>query len=276
VFTTGIAISPTPTGGPLLFAGRLEHGLERAAQLGFAAVELSVRAAAEIDRLSLAKRLEQLSLSLSAIATGQACLHDGACLAARDRERRDAAVERLLTAIELAGALGADVIIGSIRGSLSGNEQEHAKQRDAFHTALRRCAAAAGRVGVTLLIEPINRYETNFIHTTADGLAAIETVGEDNVRLLLDSFHMNIEEVSLDAALRAAGDRLGYLHLADSNRHAPGQGHLDFDTLLATALEVGYRGPAVVEILPVPDDETAVRQAAAFWAGRSGHPRRGA
>lgn len=270
-FTIGIAISPTPTGGPLLFAGRLEHGLQRAAELGFAAVELSVRAAAELDLPRLIKRLEQLNLSVSAIATGQACLHDGACLAAADPDRRDAAVTRLLDAIELARVVGASVIVGGIRGSLSRNGQEQAKQRDAFHIALRRCAAAAGSAGVTLLIEPINRYETNFIHTAAEGLTAIQAVGEDNVKLLLDSFHMNIEEVSLESALRAAGDRLGYLHLADSNRRAPGQGHIDFTALLATANEIGYRGHAVAEIMPFPDDETAARQAAAFWAGHSGN-----
>lgn len=268
-FRTGIAISPTPADGPLLFAGRLEEGLRRAAELGFASVELSVRTADEVDRAWLTKRLEQLNLSVSGIATGQACLHDGVCLATTDVDRRAAALERLMRAVDLAAAVGASVIVGGIRGCLSGSEREQAKQRDAFHGALSRCATAAASAGVTLLLEPINRYETNFIRTAAEGLAVIETVGDDAIKLLLDSFHMNIEEASPGAAVRSAGERLGYLHLADNNRRAPGEGHIDFDALLVTAAEVGYRGPAIAEILPVPDDETAARNAAAFWAMRS-------
>jgi sugar phosphate isomerase/epimerase len=113
-------------------------------------------------------------------------------------------------------------------------------------------------------VEPINRYETNFINTVADGLAALDAINEAEVKLLLDTFHMNIEEFDLSAALRAAGDRLGYVHFADSNRQAPGRGHIDFLSLLRTLKDMGYRGRITAEILPLPDDEAALQGVAQF------------
>ena len=77
---------------------------------------------------------------------------------------------------------------------------------------------------------------------------------------------MNIEEVSITDAIRRAASRLGYVHLVDSNRHAPGQGHLPFASILGVLDEIGFAGPLVAEVIPLPDDETAARDTAAFWS----------
>ena len=112
-----------------------------------------------------------------------------------------------------------------------------------------------------MLLEPINRYETNVINTVEQGLEFIERTGLGSLKLLPDTFHMNIEERSLENSIRMAGDKLGSLHLADSNRWAPGMGHLDFKGVLSALQEIGYQGPLGVEVLPEPDDLTAARQA---------------
>ena len=116
-----------------------------------------------------------------------------------------------------------------------------------------------------VLIEPINRYETNFVNTGLQGLELMDEVGEPNLRLLLDTFHMNIEQVNLTTALREAGDKLGYIHFADSNRLAPGQGHIDFVEVVHTLISIGYSGFLTVEILPLPDDASAMHQAGNFF-----------
>ena len=125
---------------------------------------------------------------------------------------------------------------------------------------MRECAVYAGRRDVLILLEPINRYETDVVNTAEQGAELIEACGCGNVKLLLDTFHMNIEEPSIEDSIRKAGEHLGYIHFADSNRHAPGMGHTAFESILETLTEIGYAGPIVLEILPWPDDEQAAVQ----------------
>ena len=108
-----------------------------------------------------------------------------------------------------------------------------------------------------MAIEPINRYETGLINTVASGLRLVDTIGLDNVGLLLDTFHMNIEEPSMIESMVAAGERLFHFHVADSNRWYPGAGHIDFNAIFSTLNSVGYQGFVSAEILPLPDPDTA-------------------
>lgn len=271
-FRFGVALSPEPTAfAPLLFAGQLEEGVRAAAQSGFHAVELSLRRPEAVQFDVLATLLNDNGLSLSAIATAQSCLHDALCLSDARPEVRAAAVERLKGLIQLAARFDAHVIIGGIRGRLLGTADEQHSRRAAAMQAIRACARFAAHHGVTLLIEPINRYETNFVNTIGEGLALADEIGEPSVKLLPDTFHMNIEEADIAASLRAAGDRLGYFHVADSNRQAPGQGHIDFPTLLQSLAQIGYRGYVTAEILPLPDDSTAMQRAGEFLKQLVGH-----
>lgn len=267
----GLAVSPLPSAfAPLLFAGRLGEALRAAAALGFAAVELSLRSPEDVDPQGLASRLRDNRLGLSAIATGQACVIDSLCLASPDADARKAAAGRITRAIDLAAQFEAAVIVGGIRGHLAGSPAERENLRAHALDAIRHCARRATGLGVTLLIEPINRYETNFVNTAAEGLAVLDEIDEPSVKLLLDTFHMNIEERTFTDALSAAGDRLGYVHVADSNRRAPGQGHIDFAAIMSALNTIGYRGMLVGEVLPLPDDFEAARLTAAFWAGIAG------
>ncbi len=264
---SGVALSPRPSRfGPLLFAGRLEQGLEQASALGFPYVELSIRALDDVQPQQLNAKLDALNLKVSALATGQACLFDCLCLGSdRDPQRLDA-VEHFKGITRLARDIHSEaVIIGGIRGPLAGNgetrEQNYAKAVE----AIRACALFTDELGIQLLIEPINRYEMNWILTAQEGLQFLADVGVASVKLLLDTFHMNIEEADTLAALEQTGERLGYVHFADNIRQAPGSGQIDFAAILRKLEEMDYRGPVVAEILPLPDDQTAIRKTAAFW-----------
>ncbi len=264
-FCYGVSISARETlFGPVLFAGQLWQGIRAVGEAGLDHVEISMRNAEDIDVVELRRALSQAGLGLAAVATGQGCIHDGLCLAAVDAETRQAAVRRMEKLVDFAGRLDAGIIIGGVRGTLGAPEGQRAAQRAQAMEAVIASARYAARCSVPVYIEPINRYETNFVNTVAEGLAVLEAINEPQSKLLLDTFHMNIEEVDLPNALRAAGDRLGYVHFADSNRQAPGRGHIDFLALLRTLRGMGYQGRITAEILPLPDDEAALQGVTQF------------
>jgi sugar phosphate isomerase/epimerase len=126
--------------------------------------------------------------------------------------------------------------------------------------ALTDLGAHAARLGVPLLYEPLNRYETNLLNRQLDAAQFLEARQIANVKLLCDLFHMNIEEVSNAATLRACGRHVGHVHFADSNRQAIGFGHADAAPVIAALKDIGYAGYLSGEILPLPDSEAAAAQ----------------
>jgi D-psicose/D-tagatose/L-ribulose 3-epimerase len=117
-------------------------------------------------------------------------------------------------------------------------------------------AVTASNMGIVLCIEIINRFETYIFNTVQDGLEYLAMVGHPAVKLQLDTYHMNMEEDNLPAAIRQAGSRIGHFHCADSNRKLPGRGHIDWTAIKAALDEVGYQGALVVETFPNPAAET--------------------
>jgi len=260
-----VALSVKQTSfGPVLFSGRLKEGFAALNKAGFKFVELSVRKAEDLQVKELSGLLQKYNLKVSALATGQGCIHDGLCLCATDPGIHRAAVDRMKKIIDLAHQLKAAVIIGGVRGKLTGTEIEQQKQSEMEFIAIQECSTYAAALEVTLLLEAINRYETNFINNASEALSLVEKIGTPNLKILLDTFHMNIEEVDMPTAIKMAGDRLGYVHLVDSNRQAPGQGHIDFGPVFSMLAEKRYNGVLSAEILPLPDDESAVRRTANY------------
>lgn len=252
---------------PMLFTGRMEHGIHRAAELGCDAVELNVQNPALIDTVATAELIASLGLTVTGIGTGQAYYEEGLSISDTDTKVHEAAIRRLKVQVDFAQQLGgAAVIIGGMRGKLDGSPggKSWSEQRQASIEGTRAAAYYAAGRGVRVLIEPINRYETNFINSIAQGLEYLDEIDHSNVSLLADTFHMNIEEVSLADSILAAGERLTYMHLVDSNRRAAGMGHTDFKAVIGALHEIGYDGPLCAEVIPLPDDETAARQHVEF------------
>lgn len=128
---------------------------------------------------------------------------------------------------------------------LTPNDRE--QQRRWATESLREVASYAGERGVSLAIEPLNRFETDLVNTVDQGLDLCERIGADNVGLLLDTFHMNIEEKFIPHAVRAAGDRVFHVHACENDRGTPGSGHVDWDGLFAALREIDYSGQLVIE-----------------------------
>lgn len=237
--------------------GRWDEGVRMAASLGYDAVELAVRDPATIDRTTVHRVVRDSGLAVSAIGTGQAYLKDGLSLTSDDGGIRARASERIASHARLASEFGAPIIIGLIRGRVAGDRVTTDAR---FVDALTRLHEVVDRDDGRVLVEPINRYETDYLNTIHEVLEIVERVGSSRVDVLADTFHMNIEERSVEGALRGCGQRLGHVHIADSNRQAPGFGHLNFARILAVLEEIQYEGYLSAEILPAPDPESAARQ----------------
>lgn len=248
------------------FKGNLAANLAKIAGWGYDGVELAIRDPRLLDADAVCALLAAHGLTVPAIGTGQAWGEERLSFADPDPAVRRAAVERVQSHIPLARRLDALIIIGLLRGVLQpGVAPEQA--RAWVVEALRECCAAAGESGVRLALEPLNRYETPLVNTAADGLALLAEVGAPNLGLLFDTFHANIEEPSIEDSLRAVGDRLFHVHVADSNRWHPGAGHLDFGRVLAVLRAMGYAGFVSGEFMPLPDGDAAALRGLACLRG---------
>ncbi|RPI84688.1 MAG: sugar phosphate isomerase/epimerase [Chloroflexi bacterium] len=259
---TCMALSPTKAlFAPLLFSGDLERGMQAASQLGYDGVEFNLLNSDSVDQEAILSWLQKYELSVPSIGTGQSYFQEGLSLADTSQEVQHKVRERMCGHIRFASRLHARVVIGSVRGKLSsGSETE---RQAGYHTALEAAAtlgAYAAELGVELTVEPINRYETNFLNTIEETLCFIRATNCSNIGLLADTFHMNIEEADMLLSLQAAGDLLWHVHFADSNRYAPGMGHLDFQQLVRKLKEMDYQGYVSAEIIPVPDSDSAARK----------------
>jgi sugar phosphate isomerase/epimerase len=242
------------------FKGDFESNVAKIAALGYDGVELAVRDPKLVDAGELERVVARHGLAVPAIGTGQAWGEEGLSFTSADRAVREAAIARILSHIPLAERLGALVILGLIRGVTPAG-QSHEQSMSYLVEAIERCAEAAAGTGVRFALEPMNRYETDLVHNAEEGLELAARVGADSFGLLLDTFHMNIEEVDLQGSIRACGGRVFHFHVADSNRRYPGAGHLDFGAILQALANTGYAGFVSGEFLPWPDADRAAQRA---------------
>ena len=259
-----VMCGPDVAYGPLaLLSGTFEEKAAKAAKLGYDGIELMVREPAGLDWPAVKSTLEGAGLEVPQIVTGELFGADGLCLVTADEDLRRRAEERTRAVIELAAYLDAMVNIGRLRGQL----KFLGDVSDPWAIAVERLRGVvdyAAEKGVKITMEPINRYETDFILSAADGVRLVEDLDCDNFGLMLDLFHMNIEDVSIAEGLRQAADRLWHVHIADSNRRYPGSGHLDFGSIFATLKNMDYQGYISAEMLPLPTPDTAAQKTMEF------------
>jgi sugar phosphate isomerase/epimerase len=144
------------------------------------------------------------------------------------------------------------------------------QDREVLLDGLAELGAHAEQAGVAVLLEPLNRYEDHMVNTVAAAGELAAASGSPAVRVLADTYHMNIEEDDPCAALRAARERLGAVHLSDSGRHQPGTGHVPFGAIVAALREIGFDGPLSVECRLRGEPEQAVRDCGRFLRGLVG------
>ncbi|MDQ3331488.1 MAG: sugar phosphate isomerase/epimerase, partial [Planctomycetota bacterium] len=245
--------------GPFVFWDDLPAACRTAREIGYDAIELFPPSADAVRPAELRKLLDGEGLRLAAVGTGAGWVKHRLHLAQPDESARSQARDFIRSIIDFAGPFGAPAIIGSMQGR-SGEGVSKDEARNALGDALNQLAEHAKQFGVPLIYEPLNRYETDQFNRVADAVSWLEDSKIENVRLLCDLFHMNIEETDVAAALRDAGNHVGHVHFVDSNRRPVGHGHLDVGRAIAALRDIGYDGYLSAEAFPYPDPESAARQ----------------
>jgi D-psicose/D-tagatose/L-ribulose 3-epimerase len=235
----------------------------RAAELGYDVVEFPLEEPGGFDYRAAASLLAENDLDASVVVAmdeTRDLLHDDADVRANAREY-------VRESVDAADALGVDRVVGPLYSAVGRTwrmtDDERERAVDSVTEQLRSLAGYAGDRDVTLCVEPLNRVETSVVNTAEQAVEVVDHVDDPACQVLLDTFHMNVEEKSIPDAIRTAGHHLGHLHACGNDRGAPGNGHIDW-TAVANALEdVGYDDQAVVESF-TPEVESIAR-AAAIW-----------
>jgi 5-keto-L-gluconate epimerase len=245
-----------------LLTGSLPEQFAKAAAMGYDGVELITIDPAGIDRATLKSLLAQHRLQVSAIASGGMAFAAKLTLLHGDPSMASLARQRLDQMVDLARDLGATVVtIGSFRGRAMGDLRRSKRE---LAEVLCRAGERAAERGVRLALEPLNRYEADLLHTAAETLEFLQEVNHPAVGILLDTYHVNIEEASWTGPYQQVleAGKLFYAHLGDNNRLPPGKGLIDFRAILHTLQQGGYTGWLTAELLPLPDPDTAAAQTA--------------
>lgn len=252
------------------YRGPLDVFFQKLGQLGYQGVELMVRDPDKVDRVTLKKLLAENHLEVALVNTGRVLLDDNLSLMLPPGEERDKAVQRVCSLIDFAADIskpppqpfGPQINAGLLRGRIAPGQNRTEVEGWAVQN-LRQVAEYAAQRGVRIALEPINRYQSNFINNAQEAVQLIQEVGADNLGLQMDVFHMNIEEQSVMGSLVRYRNRITHIHICDTNRKAPGQGHLDFVEIIDTLHALGYEGYLSAE-LDVPDQGKAAELTANY------------
>jgi sugar phosphate isomerase/epimerase len=243
-----------------VYSGDLQRAFGKIAALGYDGVELMTKNPGKLDGEKIRRSLEENGLVLTGLCTGHVYGEDRLGLVEADEGTRTKALTRFREFIDFAGThfgSGTMVNIGRVRGM--GYPKDRKRTLDEMARVFGELADYARPSGIRLVIEPITRNQTNFIITTRDGIRMVERVNRSNFGLMLDVYHMNIEDDDLYQSIREAGDTCWFVHFTDSDRKYPGNATLDFERIIRTLNETGYDGFVSMEIMPWPDPDTAAR-----------------
>jgi D-psicose/D-tagatose/L-ribulose 3-epimerase len=222
-----------------------EQLVPTAAELGFDVIEIPFSDLDTYDFDRMATLLTEYDLEVSAIPTGYDLIHE-------DREIRSEGVEFLEECIHGMSVmdgkhLGVPMAVYNDTTRFGKSPEERERDLERLAGALESLSETAAAHDVVLGVEPLNRFETNLINTTEEGIDLVDRVDHDACTLLLDPFHMNIEEKDICEAIQAAGSRLSHFHACANDRGTPGSGHIPWEGIAATFEDIGFTGPVVIE-----------------------------
>ncbi len=251
----------------LLPGASFAEKIRNAERYGFEGVELSGGALNDPEGFAERKAV----LKDSVVRASSICGGCPAELVHADGKRRQACADALKRHLDYAAELGA---VGPITVPIfNGNERvpdlspwmsRQQIEIDLLCTMLEPLAAHAAKQGVSVLLEPLNRYESNSLPQQKDGAGVVRRLNSPGVRLMSDLFHMHIEETDSPAAIRAAWDCIGHVHLADNTRKEPGTGDIDFRAAFAALKEIGFTGYMAFECGLSGPGEEALPKSVAF------------
>jgi sugar phosphate isomerase/epimerase len=240
-----------------------ERALKLLKENGFEGVELNLNL--DDDKLlsTVGMAVENSGLKLAAVGTGMLYAVDRLSFTDPNITKQFATVDRVTKLIRFASKYQATLIVGLVRGTESLENEQNVK---ALRRCLKACDEEASRCNVKIALEAINRYETKSLNTAEHVAKFIDDSDLKATGILLDTFHMNIEERSIEDTIRSYHERLVHFHISDSNRWPPGYGHLDISKELKILADLDYQRWTSAETLPRPSSVESVVGTASYLA----------
>jgi sugar phosphate isomerase/epimerase len=229
----------------------IEQGIDRLARYGYDGVEF-IGEPESLDAGLIKAELARHGTRASSVISIFTPERD---IVSSNAEIRRAALDYLKGNIDFAESIGADIVTFTPTACMKISPEADLEQEWAWAVeSAREAARYAADKDVTIAVEAWNRYETYLITRAHRAIEFVDEVGEPNIGVMADTFHMGIEEPDVAQAIRTIGSRLVHVHLADSNRAAPGYGHLDFKPIVQAIADTGYDGWISYELLPAAGD----------------------
>jgi len=245
------------------FSNRTLGVIDHAKAMGFDLLEICVEDPDTIDIPAIRDRARQAGIGVT-ICGAFGASRD---MSSEDGATRGAALAYVEKCVDIASALGSPFVSGPMYAAVGNTRllapEARRAQWERAVAGLRRAAAYAKAQSVKLAIEPLNRFETDLVNTVDQGLRLIEDIGEDNVGLLLDTFHMNIEEKDIPGAVRRAAGHIVEFHACSNDRGTPGEDHLPWPEIASALRAARYDGPVVIEAFTPEIKEIA--KAVSIW-----------
>lgn len=249
-----VSQEPLSDSAPVLLRDGYHNAMRVAKELGYDGIELQLRNPETVDADALLADSRLLDIGISAIATGLEYSLNGFSMIDDCFEKRRMCIAQLKAHAQLAKKLCCPMIIGCVRGNIrSGADRDMYIKR--FTDGLYELA----ETGAQIVIEAINFYVNNYFCSVPETLEFIESLELENLKIHIDTHHMNIEDMDASEAVRRCGKLLGYVHFAENNRLYPGGGRLDFRAVMEELEQIGYQGYISLECVPKPDGYAAAK-----------------
>jgi D-psicose/D-tagatose/L-ribulose 3-epimerase len=237
--------------------------IDKVADFGFDIIEICVEDPSTIDTAAIANRLERARIE----ATVCGAFGPDRDLSADEEAKRENGLSYLARCVEIAAELGSPIVAGPMYSATGKTRLLSKPEREAQWQlsidSMKRASDRASDRGVKLAVEPLNRFETDLLNTVAQGVDWLGRLDRDNVGLLIDTFHMNIEERNIPDAIRAAGDKAFHFHGCSNDRGTPGKDHLPWPAIATALHEINYAGATVIEAFTPEVREIA--RAVSIW-----------
>ena len=229
--------------------------------LEYDGIELGLLEPEKIDTAQIGEILEIYDMEIPAIGTGSTFIRFGYSLGHHDEAMRKNAIERLEKYMDFAFEFGSLVIIGLIRGRYKAKSNSK-KEKLNIISSLKKCVRIAEDKDIYLAFEPINSFEVDSYNSISSSIDLINEINSENFKLLIDSFHTNLEEDPgfLWDDLKDITHHVKHIHLADTNRRAPGTGYFDFRAFLNLFRKNGYTDYASIETIMKPSFEDVAKE----------------
>jgi len=230
---------------------------------GFDSVEIAIEDVSDINPSLIKKAIDENGLTCSSIC---AAMGPGRDLRGTKKEQ-NIAIDYIKSVLNIMPELGCPILIGPLYSSVGRAEpvekEQYKIQWNIVIEHLKMLSDYAAQLGLKLAIEPLNRYETDFINTSDQGLKMINDVANDALLLHLDTYHMNIEEKDPAKAILNAGSKLGHFHACGSDRGTPGGDQINWENIRAALKKINYLGSVVIESFT--PDVKVIAKAASIW-----------